>query len=390
MAPCAVLLVCLAVATIVAQSPAPSASRDLKADPIAWLERYSRGEFEIVQAEMDAADEDALNATLASLKDKASGWIASGGIGDRPRRRLAAATFALEAARAGEWDQWKLIQDFENMGSERRMVAPGVYSDGVRIVPASQVFWAAAPKLIEWACSLWREDTVPSDVERLWHLAAVAVAERAEDFEFLIGSPWEPRGNDADEIEHLKHASARFPDERRFALAQGVAIDSRLVQVRPKGGAVEASKVFASLADDRDVGAEASVRLAILRLRQREFDNARKSAERAEGLTRDPFVRYLARYIRGRVAEEQKKTTEAERAYRAALVVMPRAQSASVALAALLMSNGGRAEGASIVADAVREPVLPDPWREYVHGDDRFWSGWLAELHALIAPGAKR
>lgn len=390
MAPCAALGVCLTVATMLAQSSTANGSRDLKTEPIAWLERYSRGEFEVVQAAMAAADEDALDATLAGLKEKAPAWIESGGLADRPRRRLAAATFALEAARAGEWNQWKLIQDFENMGSERRMVAPGVYSDGVRIVPASQVFWAAAPKLIEWACGLWREDAVPSDVERLWQLAAVAVAERSEDFEFLIGSPWEPRGNDPDEIEHLKHASARFPDERRFALAQGVAIDSRLVQVRLKGGAMEASKIFTSLADDRDVGAEASVRLAILRLRQREFENARKSAERAEGLTRDPFVRYLARYIRGRVAEEQKKTTEAERAYRAALVVMPRAQSASVGLAALLMSNGGRTEAASIVADAIRNPVPPDPWREYVHGDDRFWSDWLAELHALIFRGAKR
>lgn len=362
----------------------PAARAQTTPVAIPLLEQYAKGEFAAVERELHALDEDGRAALLKGLETSAAAWT-DAVPAERDRRRLAAATFALEAARAGEWDQWKLIQGFDNMGSEPREIAPGVMTPGVRIVPEPALIWAAAPKLIEWGCQLLRQAQSPTPNERLWHLAAVAVAERSEDFEFLIGSPWEGRGDRKDEFDHLTHAAARFPAERRFALAQAVAIESRLFQHPPKMlGAADAIKVLAGLENDPDIGGEAAAHLGLIRFRQLDYDGARKAMNRVEDQTRDPYLRYLARYVRGRAAEAQKKPMDAEKEYRAALAVWPRAQAASFSLAALVSSRGLRAEAASIVAAALKTPVAADPWREFIHGDDRFWPQWITELRGEI------
>jgi tetratricopeptide (TPR) repeat protein len=326
------------------------------------LDRYAAGQFDAVAAELDEMKD--LGTLLKQIKRDGPGWIATGGAGDRPRRELAAATFALEAARAGELDDWKLVQNF---------------------IRLENIYWHAPPQLIEWGCAMLRaSDEAPRPIERIWHLAALAVADRAGDYEFLIGSPWDGRANPKDEILHLEHSAARFPYERRFALAQGIAAEWRLFPTR-RSGAREAQEIFERLKDEDEVGPEASVRLGLMMMRSGNSARALELFEAADTHSREAYVVYLARYFRGQVLEREKKTADAERAYRGALAAVPAAQSASFGLSALLAGRGHRADAAGIVDAALTVDPRPlDPWRAYGEADARFWPGLIAQLHAEI------
>ena len=98
--------------------------------------------------------------------------------------------------------------------------------------PLNVLSWKAPPLLIEWACERFRQDATPRPIERWWQLAAVAVAQRSEDTQFMVGDPRIGQGaaageigNLQDEIKHLDHVVPRFPAEMRFLLAQGIARD---------------------------------------------------------------------------------------------------------------------------------------------------------------------
>jgi len=325
------------------------------------LDRYAAGDFSGISAALDQTRD--FNDILKQLKRDGPNWIAAGGPGDRARRELAAATFALEAARAGELTDWKLVQNWMTL---------------------ENIYWHAPPLLIEWGCTLLLKTPTPQPIERVWHLAVLAAVDRANDYEFLIGSPWEGRANPKDEIKQLNHAIARFPTERRFALAQGIAAEWRLFPTT-RTRAKEAQQIFENLKEDAQVGGEATVRLGFMQLRNRHFPEAVALFDAAEERSREPFVVYLARYFRGQALERQKNVEGAERAYRSALAVVPRAQSASFALSTLLAARGHRAEAASLVGAALSVKPLPmDPWRAYGEADARFWPELIEMLHAEI------
>jgi predicted Zn-dependent protease len=114
-------------------------------------------------------------------------------------------------------------------------------------------------------------------------------------------------------------------------------------------------------------------------------DEALALFRRAESLTRDPWVIYLSRYLSGWALEAKNHPVEAERAYRSALAVLPRAQSVSVSLGSLLFRQGRRSEGSALVERMIAaDPMPPDPWREYAAADYRFWPELLARLRAEI------
>jgi tetratricopeptide (TPR) repeat protein len=341
-------------------TPAATAPADASApNTIALLDRYARGDFDRVTTALESFP--TFEPLLKDLEDHAAAWIAAGGASDRARRELAAATFALEAARIGEWKAWKTIQ--------RVQVEETTYSI---------TLWDPPALLVEWGCNLLRARPEPTEQEHLWHLAAMGVAERAEDFEFLVGYRALPRSFLTKVVDHVAHAIARFPSEPRFQLAYGIANEWN--------DPLTARGSFTSLQDDVDSGGEATLRLGAMTLRSGDAAGAMALLTKTESLTRDPWVIYLARYFAGQAAERLDRRADALRFYRGALDVMPRAQSASVALASLLFRGGERTEASSVIQTMLADGVLaPDPWRGYADADDRFWPQLNAALRQEIA-----
>ncbi len=72
------------------------------------LDRYGGGQFEavveVLNGDIDFGD------LLKQVRRDGPVWIDAAGSADRARREIVAVTFALEAARAGEWREWKLTQ----------------------------------------------------------------------------------------------------------------------------------------------------------------------------------------------------------------------------------------------------------------------------------------
>jgi len=354
------------------------------------LDRYLAGQYDAVVAQLTKQTD--FGHLLDALKHEAPAWIDAAPAAERPRRRLVAATFALEAARAAEDEDWKWVQGITltaPTASPIPLINPTGNGPGYRPPPA--IWWKTAPQILEWGCALLRNGGAPSPAERWWQLGAVAVAQRRGDYEFMIGSPWSERGNAEDEIEHLKHVIARFPKEPRFALAQAIAIEWHTWPQslnRSRGASrdiPDALRAFEGMRDDNDIGPEAWLRSGLLLLRANTTGRAVDAFNKVETLTRDRYLIYLAKFFRGQAHERLKADIDAERDYRGALATIPKAISASMALAALLTRAERPGEASSIVEAAVTANPPPiDPWREYGAADDRFWPRFISQLRAEI------
>lgn len=143
--------------------------------------------------------------------------------------------------------------------------------------------------------------------------------------------------------------------------------------------------MYRALAGDPDVGGEATMRFGAMQMRRNQLDDALESFERAEELTRDPYVIFLGRYFTGQILERRNELEDAEDAYRGAAAAVPNAQSATVALAALAFRDGRRTEAQQLIRQMLAASPRPlDPWRAYVHADDRFWPQLIGRLRAEI------
>jgi len=341
--------------------PLPAVAAD------ALLERYAAGDFDAVAGEVARGVK--LDDLLKQLEATWPGWMSAGKTpAERDRRLLVAATVALEASRLGVRESWKIHTPAHGEG------ASGEY-----------IWWQPPAKLLEWGCALWRAHERPLPLERTWQLAALSVAELTGDPEFLIGPGRRQINNFHDEFVHLRHVRARFPDEPRFQLAEGLLVEW---QTFPGigGQPIRAAKaVYDQLRDDQDVGAEATLRLGQVEARSREDDAAIGRFEKVESMTRDPWLLYLARYFKGAALERKKRPVDAERAYRDALHVLPRSQSATLSLSSLLFRSDRRTEASALVDEMLSaKPAPADPWRHYITGDDRFWPELIARLRSEI------
>lgn len=344
------------------------------------LERYAGGEFNaVVTVLAEITDFDRFARTFIT---DAPAWINAAAPEERARRELTVATLALEAARIDQWREWKRIvkpPPMESVSSERP-----VSLSADQFQPLNALYWGPAPILIEWACRILRADGKPRPIERIWQLAALGVAQRSEDPQFLIGDTQLARGtsggevmNKQDEVFHLLHTEKRFPNEARFALAQGIA--------RFRDWPEDAYTAFTALKDHIEVGGEALVRWGELLLSEGKVDHAIERFDLAEQRTRDPYVLYLAAYLRGSAQLRKREPDRAVASFRRAVREWPGGQSAATALAALEVRSDRREEARRLIADTLRnEPPPSDPWREFLHADDRFWPYLLDRLRQEI------
>ena len=368
----------LALAALACLEGTRTAAREVSV--LQWLEAYRAGQFDRVVADLER--ETTFKPVLDQLKRDGPAWIAAAGPAEVQRRELVAATFALEAARVGMRYEWKRIQ------MQERVSFPG----GPALQPLNVLYWKPPPLLIEWGCELLRKDSTPRPIERWWQLAALAVAQRAEDTQFLVGDPKIGAakadrdagiaageiGNLADEIKHLDHVWNRFPEEKRFVLGQGIARDREWHE--------DAVTAYRALENDPILGGEALMRLGAMYMRLRNVPAALKALERAQTLTRDPYVVFLASYFSGQIYERQPNLELAEQSYRTAAAAVPHAQSATLALASILARDERRAEALRLVREMLdAEPAPADPWRRFVQADDRFWPLLIRKLRMEIA-----
>jgi tetratricopeptide (TPR) repeat protein len=288
-----------------------------------------------------------------ALEADGDAWVNALGPNEAPRRRLVAATFALEAARVGLDDEWKI-----------------------------------SAYLVDWGCRELRKQKVALPEERLWQRAALALIEGARDFEFL-GYPMmegtSPPG-------HLDHLKGRLPDnDPGLIMARAFQATAPRVLMIPRSlgdgsmnlvpsatvHALEVALTVPSLA------AEAHVRLAYLDLMGNRFDTAFAHLDSAAALPADRDIRYLSALFRGWACMRDHKPDDAMAAYRRAVQIVPGAQTATLALGAALYAKGDREEASTLVDQMFATPVQ-DPWLLYGYGDFRLFPQLMADLREVL------
>ena len=358
------------------------------------LDRYDRGEFDaVVQSLVTAREVEGLRKDLEKSGLK---WTMAAGPAAEPRRRLVAATLALEFANARLEDEWQKLRS-----------------------------------LVEWGCELLRRGP-PSDSERTWQLASLAVAQGALDSHILF-----KLSGPGKSYNHLAHARERFPDEPRLAFAErfavtrmvagrgelsleagqepdadrmtppalggagrvivmpsspGSAVDSMSSEIRARQNQADARMAretslrrLRALFDDPVMGPEAALRAGHVWLIGLELEPALEAFQVARRGSSNAYVTYLAHFLRGRVLERLERPEEAERAYAAAADTIPFAQSAALARASLLMRAGRTAEAHALTrASFDAKPRPPDPWRLFPYGDYYRWPALIAELRRAM------
>lgn len=292
--------------------------------------------------------------------------------------------------------------------------------------------WSDASILVEAGCKLIRSGQFPPDpIEQAWHAAAIALIEGARDDRFLVaeeqpGSFLERTRHGA--FNHLDHVSKRFPNDPIVAFVRALVAErttfpdpprtepwvADLTPLRSAKEAVDfarasgrnlpdpttlrkareydrrarmvaAINMFMSLRERPPFQAEAALRAGKLLSRLQRFGEALSLLSEVRAQSTDPALIHLALVFAGEIMEATGRPEQAIRAYRDALATRPRAQTASLRLAALLLSSGGLTEATALVADSTGpDGRSEDPWKTYGSGTYRRWPELLAELRSRL------
>lgn len=239
-----------------------------------------------------------------------------------------------------------------------------------------------AQKHLERFARLIRHPLEPEAFERHWYYAVLT----------LLQGAIRPGVTEV----FADRALARFPDEPRFLLARAVAADQRTAVSSASPGSTTRSlaPVIAEAVRQRyeaalkhpEVSVEARLRLAWLLYRTgRHPDALAKLEEPGTTASPDPALRYLHRLFLGHVLGALDRPDEAIEAYRAALAIVPLAQSARVALMNAFLSRGDRAEAEALAERVQAErPADLDPWWMYWQGQYRLYPQAMARVRELI------
>lgn len=300
------------------------------------LERYAREPIETVRS---ATDSQSLSALNSALRRDGVTWMLAKGAGEANRRRLIAASFALDVAGA-EFD------------SQARAVAP----------------------LVEWGCEQIRK-RLPSDAERQWHIAAMALLEGLGDLQAVEA--------------HLAHVTPRFPDEPRWRQARTWLVDSRTLNVHPRQPVAAARVAFpAALAAQYqeltavpELAADAWTRIGYLHFLAGAHADARAAFARAVASgSANADTRYLTHLFSAWIAERDRARDDAVRELRAALEAAPSGQTAAVWLAVTYQLAGLSADAQVTAARGLSPMDVGDPWRSFYGGDMPRWPMLIAAV----------
>jgi len=316
----------LALALLLYVAPAPLSES---------LDRYPADPVETVRSVVATQSLSALNA---SLRRDGVAWMLAKGAAEANQRRLIAATFALDAAGT----------KFE---TEPNDVAP----------------------LVEWACEQIRR-RMPSDAERQWHIAALALLEGT--------------GNPQIVETHLAHAAARFRDEPMWTRTRVWLADSRTLNIHPRQP-LPAPRIpfpsalaaeYEALAATPELAGDAWLRIGFLHFLAGAYPEARRDFTTAQlADTTDTRTRYLTQLFIGWMYEREQRHTESIGAFRAAMAAEPAGRTAAVWLAARY-AIGGRAEEAEVLAaqSLNSDNAGSDPWRTFYRGEWWRWPTFIA------------
>lgn len=364
----------LALAPIVAaqteQAPAKSGPAPRIPSTRDVLDQYLKGDYEAAVGNPP---------TLPSFNFKdAERWISSGGAPAAGRRQLAAALFALEYA-------------------------------GVR--------QGVLPTMLNWARDVMSRQP-PRPIEALWLRASFALTELLDRWVYLIEGVAGPNasGKATPRVGHIRFARTRFPDDPHFQMTEAIGAErsatypldrlaaplaqsptawDRIASDRLEAGGPRlaertaaferAAGLFERLATHETLAAEASLRLGYVRLREGQSDAALALFDRVPSLTEDVSLRYLGHLFTGWILASLGRTEEAATAYRSALQLVPRAQSATSLLVALLTRNDRLAEAEAAAEVFLVADVAPvDPWRNYFAGDSSEYSRLVRQLREAL------
>lgn len=344
--PSSIALAGVLVCALMAPAARPMSGQSFALTGMELLDQYEHGN-------PVAADAFAGVIHVESVKDalKAEGerWITGAGSKEIPRRRLVAATFALETARAGLDEEW-----------------------------------ANSVELIDWGWSQLSQQRAPLPAERIWHLAAIALMQGAYDEEMLT-----PR---------LRRLRSRFPNEARVPLAEGWAAQAmvRMGPVAPplrgkpggvgdSGADVIGAYTRALASPDATVAGEADLRLGYIDLIADRSESALTRLAHAQSATRDPYLIYLAHLFRGWTLTRMGRESESTAEYQQTVNTIPAAGTGALWLATRLLAEGQRAEADAVVdRSLVGSRDVSDPWRLYGYGDFYRFPALMKQLRGAI------
>lgn len=306
------------------------------------LELYALGDPEVIKM---VAEPRWIDSISAALTKDGGAWIRSNGPSETSHRRLVAVTFALEALR-------HVNETFEG---------------------------PAAAALLRWASAELRQESKPTEAERLWRRGALAILQGLGALQYV----------DAE----LNVARNRFPTEPRWLLIRAWHTEmtglSRLSFPAPLEGALELPPSVIRAYEDAmrapETRAEAATRLAYLRCASGRADLAIELAAQAAEFTTEPEMRSLAHLVYGWALTRAGRPAEALGEFRAAHESLPPSQSAALWLARSLFLNGQRSEAELLVDETMRNGLGErDPFRLYRRGDFRLWPVLIAELRRMV------
>ena len=308
-----------------------SLGRETSAQPVRvtavdLLEYYEIGEVRAVREALAQASSGDLGIVLPALSRGAPAWIEADGPEGRERRRMIAALVAIETAAAALDRQWDRSRDLINWGAA--LLAAGA----------------------------------PSEGERAWLLAALALCEGARD----------PVAVDVAAARLQK----RFPGEPRVLLARAFVREIEFWdEDAVRWGEASTRRAVLPLvaaAAAAQNHAEAMLRLAYFALYDGKPEEALRFLGQIAAGADDRGHAYLAALFAGWANARLQRWPEAVAAFRSALAAAPAARTATLHLAAALFSSGERAEADRVIQAAMKAaPGADDPWLLYGYGDLR-------------------